>query len=806
MTPLAARETVGTDASSEPRASFELAIVERELWGEGGLDAARIRELAGRVSATPIAKVVAPSGSLSGQPQHGGEGRWRLLGLQPVDGHPGYLAGPRFHGQRWRREVVPLDQVLDEPVVPDARPSVLVLVPAPEGDDAEVELHDLTAKLAAQFRFVVVALAEHGAASNTTVAEIWGDAGPWFDLAALPRELHGSCLAVLLRRYQVETLLVLDGTLWLGGSMAWVRARFPRLRFVSWLSREPGLMTHWRLQDLVTGLDRWLVSGEPLARRILRLPELQTARLRYLRRGVEVDPNGRRAPGGARALELRAALGVPDGAMVVAMSATRAAENRHEDFVGLANLSREMAGVHFLLAGDVGSTGGVERLAAAFRLTNFTHVPAGFPQDDLLAVTDVACSTGEEGASLTFLLKALAAGTPILATAAAAEEIMARDAGCGAFVVRDGRSAGLPRRPPAASGAIGQGAARGEGAPGRGGVLRARPTGQDAGRGARPRRRGVGVSLSTCVVIPSYNHERFIGEAVESVLSQSTRPDQIVVIDDGSTDNTREVLRRFSPADVVVRTEENCGAHAAITRGIDETSADLIFILDSDDRFHPERVRRFVELFESERNLALAGSWLDVIDEKGRTLDLKKAWKNLEPWAVADRSLTFLATEDARGNLLQANYLASTSNFVFRRDTWERHRPFRPLRYAHDWDFALRVACREAIAVLPEPLVAYRVHRRNTIRENQLAMEFEVMWVMAAHLREFLTYSKAVGSGGARQDLLRRTLHSVQTFGRDRLFWLMVALANGGTVGAEEFHALLDPANPTRRWLAQEMR
>ena len=139
--------------------------------------------------------------------------------------------------------------------------------------------------------------------------------------------------------------------------------------------------------------------------------------------------------------------------------------------------------------------------------------------------------------------------------------------------------------------------------------------------------------------------------------------------------------------------------------------------------------------------------------------------------------------------------------------TWERYRPFRPLRYAHDWDFALRVACREGIAVLPEPLVAYRVHRRNTIRENQLAMEFEVMWVMAAHLREFLTYSKAVGLGdGGRQALLRRTLHSVQTFGRDRVFWLMVALANGGAEAAGEFHALLDPANPTRRWLAQEMQ
>jgi hypothetical protein len=427
----------GADVRSEPRAFCELAIVERELWGAAGLDADRIRELAGRVSATPIAKVVAPSGLASCQPQHG-EDRWRSWGLRPVDGYPGYLAGPGFRAPRWRREAFPLDQVIDEPVVPDARPTVLALVPSPEGDDAEIELHDLAAKLAGRFRMVVVMLAEHGKPSGAATVRAWADVDLWFDLATVPRELHGSCLAVLLRKYQVETLLALDGTAWLGGSMAWFRARFPALRFVSWLSREPELKAHWRLQDLVSGLDRWLVSEERLARRILQLPELQTARLRYLRRGVKVDPNGRRAPEGSRALELRTTLGVPVGSVAVAMWATEAAENRYEDFVGLANLSRDMAGVHFLLAGDVGSNGGVERLAAAFRLTNFTRVPAGFPQDDLLAVTDVACSTGEEGASLTFLLKALAVGTPIVATAAAAEEIMARDGGCGAFVAGTG--------------------------------------------------------------------------------------------------------------------------------------------------------------------------------------------------------------------------------------------------------------------------------------------------------------------------------------------------------------------------------
>jgi glycosyltransferase involved in cell wall biosynthesis len=278
-------------------------------------------------------------------------------------------------------------------------------------------------------------------------------------------------------------------------------------------------------------------------------------------------------------------------------------------------------------------------------------------------------------------------------------------------------------------------------------------------------------------------------------------------VDDGSTDGTRGVLERCAHPGVTVRFQENAGAHAAISRGIDETTAELVFILNSDDRFTPDRVRRFVALFEADPELAFAGSWLEVINEKGRSVATKKAWQNLEPWLLPKPGLTFQATDDPRGNLLQGNYLATTSNFVFRRSAWEKHRPFRALRYAHDWDFALRVACRDRIAVVPEPLVHYRVHSRNTIREDRLAMEFEVLWVMAANLADYLeTWMQSEGGAASRQEYLNRALHSVQSFGRDRLLWLMVALAGSGERGRREFASLLDPANPVRQWLLESMR
>ncbi|MFC2055915.1 hypothetical protein ACFLV7_16710, partial [Chloroflexota bacterium] len=63
---------------------------------------------------------------------------------------------------------------------------------------------------------------------------------------------------------------------------------------------------------------------------------------------------------------------------------------------------------------------------------------------------------------------------------------------------------------------------------------------------------------------------------------------------------------------------------------------------------------------------------------------------------------------------------------------------FLPLRYAHDWDFALRMARVAQMVLLPEPLVNYRVHDENTIREDQPAMIFEICWILAVHLPDHM--------------------------------------------------------------------
>src|SRR5438067_1085737 len=99
--------------------------------------------------------------------------------------------------------------------------------------------------------------------------------------------------------------------------------------------------------------------------------------------------------------------------------------------------------------------------------------------------------------------------------------------------------------------------------------------------------------MPIAVVIPLYNHERYIVEALRSVLAQTRPVNRIVIVDDGSTDGSVEVVRREFRDDARIQllTQRNSGAHVALNRGIAEAASDCEFIgiLNSDDVYEPSR-------------------------------------------------------------------------------------------------------------------------------------------------------------------------------------------------------------------------
>ncbi len=274
------------------------------------------------------------------------------------------------------------------------------------------------------------------------------------------------------------------------------------------------------------------------------------------------------------------------------------------------------------------------------------------------------------------------------------------------------------------------------------------------------------------VVMPSYNHAPFIAEAVQSVLAQSVSDLELIVVDDGSTDESLKILTGFTDPRLRVIAQTNQGAHAALNRGLAEATGTYIALLNSDDAYHPQRLEKILSVLGTDPGIGLASSYIEVVDAQGKPLGVKHGYHDLEPWLLEFPECSFRAGADLRGALLTENYLATTSNYVFARRWYEQIGGFRPLRYTHDWDFALRMARVARLVMVPEPLLRYRVHSRNTIRENQAAMIFEICWILAVHLPQHMA-DTWFGELPLSQRV-DQLLHSIYTYDCDRVLNVML--------------------------------
>jgi len=216
------------------------------------------------------------------------------------------------------------------------------------------------------------------------------------------------------------------------------------------------------------------------------------------------------------------------------------------------------------------------------------------------------------------------------------------------------------------------------------------------------------------VLMPAYNHASYVRTAVESVLGQTHGNLELIVIYDASTDETWEVLQSFEDDRLrLYRHDTNQGAHTTLNEAMDMARGDYISILNSDDVYLPERVERLLEAAtEAGRGELFMYADVDFIDETGAS-----ASEHLR--AMDYRTLlTVCATLEPLNWFLAGNPAISSSNFFFSRILAEKVGGFAPLRYTHDWDWALR-ACRHTAPIwLHEPLLAYRVHSGNTLSEE----------------------------------------------------------------------------------------
>ncbi len=218
------------------------------------------------------------------------------------------------------------------------------------------------------------------------------------------------------------------------------------------------------------------------------------------------------------------------------------------------------------------------------------------------------------------------------------------------------------------------------------------------------------------IIIPAYNHEKFIGPAMESVLNQSFKNVELLVIDDGSTDRTGEVARGYGDPRVTYIYQENQDAFNTLNRGLHIAKGDFVAILNSDDVYSLDRLERLLKAQEKSKAVCI---FTDVqpITEKGEAITDPTFWWNV--WHQKNRDF-YTQCNDLYTAFLNGNFMVTTSNLFMKSEAIRIVGDFCSLRYLHDYDFIFRVmlAFPKRVQYLKdEKLLYYRLHGENTLSE-----------------------------------------------------------------------------------------
>jgi glycosyltransferase involved in cell wall biosynthesis len=218
------------------------------------------------------------------------------------------------------------------------------------------------------------------------------------------------------------------------------------------------------------------------------------------------------------------------------------------------------------------------------------------------------------------------------------------------------------------------------------------------------------------VIIPVYNCEAFIAQAIESVMAQTYSSLEIIVIDDGSTDGTADIVRTYSAPVRYVR-QPHLGVAAARNRGIGTASGDFIAFLDADDVWLPEKLELQMEYFSKHDECGLIYTDMGTFDESGIVHASVKSWLKMSPPSGRIFKQLFVET------------LFAADSVVFRKACLARTGPFdESLLVGEDYDMWLRIAWHFQVAYLDKPLVKYRQHQNMTTRRLGTALVDGIPW------------------------------------------------------------------------------
>ncbi|OAI01170.1 glycosyltransferase family 2 protein [Methylomonas methanica] len=222
--------------------------------------------------------------------------------------------------------------------------------------------------------------------------------------------------------------------------------------------------------------------------------------------------------------------------------------------------------------------------------------------------------------------------------------------------------------------------------------------------------------MKISAVIPAYNSAKFIRAAINSIQAQTSKVDEIIVVDDGSTDDTEQVVKEISSA-IIYHRQSNQGPSAARNKGIELANGDWIAFLDADDQWTTDKIAKQIQTLQANPELHLIAGDMTEIDNDDHLITQSVLAKHqmLENF----QHLAGKPIPNALAALVKKNFIPTGTVLVKRQTLLEAGMFNAEIRFGEDLELWAKIATHHPITCLPDILMFRRQHGNNATQANE---------------------------------------------------------------------------------------